>query len=121
MSSLALGHHPALPTTASSPRWHRARPSRVTFLCRRAAVITVLLIAVFALGVGIGRAGAGGQAGHDVAGTVTIEPGETLWDVAVATAPDGVDPRRQLAEIRHLNTLTSAKVRPWMVVLIPAR
>ena len=56
-----------------------------------------------------------------VAGHVVAAPGDTLWDIAVATAPDGVDARRQLASLRELNGLEGAHLDAWAVVLIPAR
>ena len=55
-----------------------------------------------------------------VAGEAVVDPGETLWDVAVANAPSGVDPRTYLAEIRDLNGFASATVPAWTVVLLPA-
>lgn len=54
-----------------------------------------------------------------VAGEAVVDPGETLWDVAVANAPSGVDPRTYLAEIRELNGFASATVPAWTVVLLP--
>ena len=54
------------------------------------------------------------------AGHVVLEPGETLWDVAVRSAPNGVDPREQLDALRRLNGFGSAGLDAWTVVLIPA-
>lgn len=77
--------------------------------------LVVLLIAA------VGQLGASADLEDRVAGHVVIEPGETLWDVAMATAPDGVDPRDQLAEIQELNGIRAADVDAWTVVLLPAR
>jgi hypothetical protein len=41
--------------------------------------------------------------------------------VAVATAPEGMDVRRQLADIEALNDLKAHEVDAWTVVLLPAR
>ncbi|MEX2550147.1 MAG: hypothetical protein WD638_07960 [Nitriliruptoraceae bacterium] len=83
--------------------------------------LAVLLLAAFLLTVAIGRVGAEAELADPVAGHAVIEPGETLWSVAVATAPEDVDPREQLRAIQDLNDLTGADVEAWTVVLLPAR
>ena len=110
MSSLAapVGQRPA----------PRRRGDPVT--ARRRMVGAAILVAGV-LTVAVGWAGAQAQLNHEVAGHVMLEPGQTLWDVAVATAPDGVDPRRQMAALRELNGIDGAHVDAWMVVLVPAR
>ena len=123
MSSIALGHnvaHRPRVRRPAAPAGDAVRPSRMTFLWRRALVLSVLLSVVFAMVAGVANVAAGADAGPRETATVTVEPGETLWDVAVETAPDGVDPRRQLAEIRELNSVSPADLRAWSVVLVPA-
>lgn len=95
--------------------------SRSTYDRRRVGVLAGLVVAVFALTVVLGRAGAGADLADPVAGHVVVAPGETLWDVAVDTAPDGVDPRRQLAALRELNGFDGGHLDAWTVVLLPAR
>jgi hypothetical protein len=92
-----------------------------TYRRRRLKVLAGLVLLVFALMVFIGRVGAEAELADPVAGHVVVEPGDTLWDVAVDTAPQGVDPRRQLAELRELNGFDGAHLEAWTVVLIPAR
>lgn len=41
--------------------------------------------------------------------TVTVEPGDTLWDIAVQAAPTA-DPRATIDRIEHLNALSSSTV-----------
>ncbi|MEX1177965.1 MAG: hypothetical protein WEB09_05850 [Nitriliruptor sp.] len=95
--------------------------SRASAWRRRLGAVTVLVLLAFLLTVAVGRVTAGAQLADPVAGTVTIAPGETLWDVAIATAPDGVDAREQLAAIGELNGFDGSAVEPWTVVLLPAR
>jgi hypothetical protein len=52
--------------------------------------------------------------------TVLVEPGDTLWEVAVAATPDGGDPRVSLARIRDLNGLDASTVAAWTTVVVPA-
>ncbi len=91
-------------------------------LRRRRLVALVALVALsILLTVVIGRVGAQAELIEPVAGHAVVTPGDTLWDVAVDTAPNGVDPRQQLAAIRGLNGLDGSTVAPWTVVLLPAR
>jgi hypothetical protein len=98
-----------------------ARPSGATFWRRRLMVLLVLVAFAFLLTVAIGRVGAEAELSDRVAGHVVVHPGETLWDVAVATAPEGMDVRRQLADLEALNGLRAHEVDAWTVVLLPAR
>jgi Tfp pilus assembly protein FimV len=93
--------------------------SRSTIRRRRVRALAGLVLAVVALTVLVGRAGAEAELADPVAGHAVIAPGETLWDVAVDTAPHGVDPRQQLAALRELNGFDGGQVDAWTVVLIP--
>ena len=86
---------------------------------RRVAVLFVLGLAVL-LALGAGSLVADADGPTPVGQTVTVQPGETLWDVAVAHAPDGTDPRVTLDRIRDLNGLTGAPVPAWTPVVLPA-
>lgn len=100
-------------------------PSRAVYWRRR---VVVALAAVLLLGAVVTAVGALASrtfvptpAAERVAGHVVVEPGQTLWQVAVASAPDGVDPRAQLAAIQDLNGFDGGDVAAWTVVLLPAR
>ncbi len=96
-------------------------PTRASTWRRRAVAVVLVLTLLLLLAAAVGQVGASADLEDRVSGHVVIEPGETLWDVAVATAPDGVDPRAQLASIRELNGFGGADVDAWTVVLLPAR
>jgi LysM repeat protein len=49
---------------------------------------------------------------------VVVQPGETMWSVAVRVAPQ-VDPRLVVADIQSLNHLSSAGVEPGEQLLVP--
>jgi hypothetical protein len=98
-----------------------AAVSRTTLRRRRLVAVVTLLALSILLTVAIGRVGAQAELADPVAGHAVVTPGDTLWDVAVDTAPDGVDPREQLAAIQGLNGLDSSAVDPWTVLLLPAR
>ncbi len=88
---------------------------------RRGLVVVGLLVAAFLLTVAIGRVTASAGLADEVAGNEVVAPGETLWDVAVATAPADVDVRAHLAELEALNGVRAGEVEAWEVLLIPAR
>lgn len=109
----------ATPTTAQVVGLRPA--SRASAWRRRIGAVSVLVLLVLLATVAAGRVTAGAQLADPVAGTVTIGPGETLWDVAAATAPVGVGVHEQLGAIESLNGFDGAAVGPWTVVLLPAR
>lgn len=101
---------------------HAAPPStsRSTYRRRRLAVLGMLVLLVSAAAIVIGGVRAEAGLEDPVAGHAVVAPGETLWDVAAASAPDGIDPRRQLQAIRSLNGIADSHVDAWEVVLLPA-
>ncbi|WP_395963210.1 LysM peptidoglycan-binding domain-containing protein [Actinomadura sp. 6N118] len=52
--------------------------------------------------------------------TVTVEPGETLWDIAARHAPES-DPRRTVDRIIDVNSLSGPVVQPGQQLRLPAR
>jgi Tfp pilus assembly protein FimV len=108
-------------STIAIPAASTFRAGTAAIWRRRLVAVAVLVALAFLLTVAIGRVGAGAELADPVAGHVVVAPGETLWDVAVATAPPGVDVRQQLAALETLNGFTSSDVAAWTVVLIPAR
>lgn len=111
MTSLSLAPpHPMTATRAGSVQWRR-----------RLGLLGALVVMAFLLTVAIGRVGAQAELDNAVSGHVVVEPGQTLWDIAVATAPPGVDVREQLADITALNGFDGATLPAWTVVLLPAR
>ncbi|TVR17527.1 MAG: hypothetical protein EA387_16360 [Nitriliruptor sp.] len=92
-----------------------------TVLRRRLVALAGLVLLLTLLTVAVGRVGAEAELADRVAGHTVLEPGDTLWDVAVSSAPEGVDPRDQLAAIQVLNGFESGAVDAWTVVLLPAR
>jgi hypothetical protein len=103
---------PVLRLVAASPLSRR----RLSVLLA-AGVVALLVGAILMAGVARADAGAPASGGH-----VVVQPGETLWDVAVRSAGPGVDPRLQLQRLRDLNALPhGGAVDAWTVVLLPAR
>jgi hypothetical protein len=95
-----------VPTAA----WPRRTVMRIAGL-----VVAAALLVAGVLGTTMVRADEPVAAGH-----VVLQPGETLWDIAVRSAPAGVDPRRQLDAVRRLNGFGPGALDAWTVVLIPA-
>lgn len=114
-------------TRTSRPQQTRPTPAvptritRMTYWKRRAGVVLSVLGIALLLVLGSGYGGAEADLVRpEVAGHATVEPGQTLWDVAVDHAPDDVDPRTYLARIQEINGLDGSAVPAWTVVLLPA-
>ncbi|MGP0223804.1 MULTISPECIES: LysM peptidoglycan-binding domain-containing protein [unclassified Paenarthrobacter] len=54
-----------------------------------------------------------------VAVSVTVQPGQSLWGIAGAAAPDR-DPRDVIAEIIQLNDLPGGRIQPGQQLFVPA-
>lgn len=52
--------------------------------------------------------------------TVTVQPGESLWAIAGAVAPER-DPRDVVADIVQLNNLGAARVMPGQQLFVPSK
>lgn len=96
-----------------------AMPSRSVYWVRRAVVFGILVVVALALGAGVNRLVAAPTATPTVAGTAVLEPGDTLWDLAVEHTPTGQDVRATLRDIQTLNGFPGATVPVWTVVLLP--
>ncbi|MCE3291989.1 MAG: Peptidoglycan-binding LysM, partial [Arthrobacter sp.] len=51
--------------------------------------------------------------------TVTVQPGESLWAIAVSAAPNR-DARDTIADIVQLNNLENGKVMPGQQLFVPS-
>jgi hypothetical protein len=103
---------------AEAPGLRLVAPVRTLRSRRILAWAVATLMTALVLGFGMALAGPAVPA---VDGHVVLQPGETLWDLAVRSAPPGVDARRQLADIRAVNDLGQGPLAAWTVVLLPAR
>jgi LysM repeat protein len=111
----------------SIPDSRRAAPtSRIpvpTRLTARGRVVAVLLlvVAVFLL-VSLGSRGASSAAGTSptqaATAYITVQPGETLWQIAQRVAPQ-MDVRDAVDRLRQLNGLSTTTVQAGQRLLVP--
>ncbi|MFZ4896039.1 LysM peptidoglycan-binding domain-containing protein [Plantibacter sp. Mn2098] len=109
-------------TTAPRTRLRLTRRGRVVFTTL-AALPVVAAIAVLSISAGnaiasgpdIGAAGQGASFTY-----VTVDAGESLWQLAKSIAPTA-DPRDVVADIINLNQLTSSGVEPGQRLAIPIK
>lgn len=91
-------------------------------LTRRGRIVVVLAVvsALFTGGAVLGHAPsqAAGRSHPVVAGTVTVQAGDTLWTVAERIAPH-VDPRLVVAQIQRLNHLSAPALLAGMQLVVP--
>ena len=115
-------------TNAIADMQHTAAPAARTRLrlTRRGRVVFTTLAAVpVLLCVGIamlngGQASAGDRAANVHFDTVTIQPGETLWQIAEDTAPN-TDPRDFIQDVVSLNALNGSAVQAGQEISIPTQ
>jgi hypothetical protein len=100
-----------------------AAQPRLRLTARGRAVLAVLIAAPLIAAVWAGFGDVGAQAtGTPGTGTfeyVSVQPGQSLWQLAEQVAPQA-DPREVVADILRLNNLASADVQPGQELAIPA-
>lgn len=127
--SAAPAPRAALPAAGGARRVRGAgrRPVRLT---RRGRIVCVILLALavtavmFAVGVVPSMAspassGTVSGTSSDAAASVVVQPGDTLWSIAVAAAPHA-DPRATVQKIIDRNGLRSAEIQAGQVLALPS-
>jgi Tfp pilus assembly protein FimV len=115
MTAISVHALPAMPRTA--------RPARLRLTRRGRAVLTALaalplVVAALVLGINAGGAVATDGPGAPLE-TVTVDGGQSLWDIAADVAPDA-DPREFASDVMHLNQLATPTLQPGQVLAIPS-
>lgn len=93
-------------------------------LTARGRAVLVALVAIpvvaIALFVGLNAGGATATSQSTPLTTITVTPGETLWQVAEKIAP-GADPRDVIADIMQVNQLDTASIAAGEQLRVPAQ
>jgi hypothetical protein len=95
-------------------------------LTRRGRVVLTILAAVplvigaLVFAINGGGAVATGQVASTSFDYVTVEPGQSLWQLAETVAPSA-DLRDVVADIVHLNQLESTNLQPGQKIAIPTQ
>jgi hypothetical protein len=119
MTTTALSYDGIRPSTA---------PSRLRITRRGRAVLATILVAplaamalAFAPGFPLGGGAATASSELSTADFqyVTVEPGQSLWQLAESIAP-GADPRDVISDLVRLNGLQDSVVHPGERLAIPA-
>jgi LysM repeat protein len=90
-------------------------------LTRRGRVVVIVLLALLACGASAVLFTTASRASGDPATplpTITVRPGDTLWDVAASVSSER-DGWAKVDEIRRLNHLTSGDLQPGQILLVP--
>ena len=114
----------ALPVQRAAVRPARpvqpAQPGlRLTVRGRRVVALLALLPIVIAFVLFSTRAAQADAAGPKTA-VIKVESGQSLWDVAVAIAPNE-DPRSTIWTIKALNGLETSEVQEGQALIIPVK
>ena len=112
----------ALPVQRAAVRSSNIQTSskpRLTVRGRRVVALLALLpILVAFLLIGTRAAQADGNG--PTTAVIKVEAGQSLWDVAVAIAPDE-DPRSTIWTIKALNGLETSEVQAGQALVVPAK
>jgi hypothetical protein len=103
------------PTRPATPRLRLTRRGRAVFT---ALAVIPLLIAGLILGLGASGAVATNDVATDSLTWVTVEGGQSLWDIAADIAP-AEDPREFAAQVAAFNQLDSTVIQPGQELAIP--
>jgi LysM repeat protein len=87
---------------------------------RKAIVVTIAVASVFGFGNAgfIGGAVANSEASSVAYEYVTVEAGQTLWDLAEQVAPNQ-NPQDWMQDLVNLNGLTSTDLQPGQRIALP--
>ncbi|PYY57820.1 hypothetical protein DEJ17_08960 [Curtobacterium sp. MCSS17_011] len=120
MSTIAIADIQRTAAPAVRTRLRLTRRGRIVFT----TLAAIPLLIVVALGV---LNGGQASAGDATAGgartqfeTVTIQPGETLWQLAEQTAPNS-DPRDFVQDVVSLNALDGSALQAGEEIAIPTK
>jgi len=88
----------------------------------RAVVVLAMLVVLIAAGFTLGRGSsqAAGPAAHRPLPTVTVAPGETLWQIAARVDPSA-DRRALVDQIEALNHLHGGRIVAGQQLKLPRR
>lgn len=112
MTTIAMQHQPVRIRMT-------ARGRRALALLVAAPVLAAgVLAGAGVLGDAVAGAVASSSAETAALATVTVQPGQSLWQIAQSVAPEA-DPRDVIAEIEMLNRITGA-IQPGQQLAIPA-
>jgi len=103
------------PTRPAAPRLRLTRRGRAVFT---GLALVPLLIAGLVFGLGAGGAVATNDAATDSLTWVTVEAGQSLWDIAADVAP-AEDPREFAAQVAAFNQLGSTVIQPGQELALP--
>lgn len=113
---------PAGPSASAARRSPSAAQLQLT---RRGRLVILCTVVVASLGafaeIGSSPAASTDVVRHPHLATVIVSPGQTVWDIARGVSGDS-DPRRVVAEIENLNSLSDAgSIRVGQPLFVPSR
>ena len=118
-ATAALPVQRAAVRSITSAKSARPAQSGVKLTVRGRRVVALLaLLPIFVAFLLIGTRAAQAEATGPTTAVVKVEAGQSLWDVAVAVAPNE-DPRSTIWTIKTLNRLTTSEVLAGQALTVP--
>ncbi len=115
--STAVMNTAVMNTRMAAPRLRLTKRGRAVLTT---LVASPLIVAALAFGLNGGMATATSTSSSTAFQYVTVEAGQSLWQLALEIAPSA-DPRDVIADVVQLNQLSSADVQVGQRLAIPER
>jgi len=107
-------------TTQAPARLRLTRRGRIVFFGIPAMLLVAALLSLAGFITSPAKASdSQSELRPPVAVTVTVQPGQSLWGIAGAAAPER-DPRDVISEIIQLNDLRGGRIQPGQQLFVPA-
>jgi LysM repeat protein len=110
----------AVRSITSAKSAHPAQSGLKLTVRGRRVVALLALLPIFLAFLLIGTRAAQADSTGPTTAVVKVEAGQSLWDVAVAIAPNE-DPRSTIWTIKALNGLETSEVQAGQALIIPAK
>ncbi len=109
----------AVRSNTSAKSAHPAQSGMKLTVRGRRVVALLALLPIFVAFLLIGTRAAQADATGPTTAVIKVEAGQSLWDVAVAIAPNE-DPRSTIWTIKALNGLETSEVQAGQALIVPA-
>lgn len=112
----ASNRTPAAGGASAAKAWEAGSGSKFGRLVGVAGTFLVACLAIWAIAQAVPAVGIDGAPRWTY---VTVQPGDSLWSIAVRAGDNRIDPRVLSERIRELNSIQGSVIRPGQSLKVP--